>query len=60
MKNKSLDPLSLLILCGLFFGCMKKEDSTSEESSHQRTAQSISNTDFQITNFFWIIAAQTG
>ena len=52
MKNKYLYPLSLLILCGLFFGCMKKEDSTTEESSSStNTAQSISNTDFQITNY---------
>ena len=52
MKNKYLYPVSLLIVCGLFFGCMKKEDSTTEESSSStNTAKSISNTDFQITNY---------
>ena len=52
MKNKYLYPVSLLIVCGLFFGCAKEEDSTTEESSSStNTAQSISNTDFQITNY---------
>ena len=52
MKMNYFYPVILFIFCAVFFSCAKEYDSSTEEStSSTNTAQSIANSDFQITNY---------